>query len=160
MSQKEMITTINVPITLKYNYTAGHSSARFLRHMKKGRIVGQKCHSCSNVYVPPRGCCAKCGVVLKEEIILSGNGTITSFTIVHLPIPGSPVEPPFVVAEILLDGADITTLHLVSEVPNEEVRIGMRITPVWKEEEKWGYSFENIMYFKPIDEPDVDITKL
>ncbi len=157
MNDKEPITGINIPITLKYTYTAGDAAAKFLRHMKNGSIVGQKCPSCANVYVSPRGCCAKCGVVPKEEVELSGNGTIISFTIVHLPIPGSAVEPPFVVAEILLDGADITTMHLVSEIPNDKVRIGMRIEPVWKEKEKWDYSFENILYFKPINEPDIDI---
>ncbi len=160
MNDKELITDIDVPITLKYTYTAGHSGARYLHHMKKGKIVGQRCPSCSNVYVPPRGCCAKCGVVTEEEVDISGEAAIISFTIVHLPIPGSSVEPPFVVAEILFDGADITTLHLVSDVPNEEVRIGMRVEPVWKNKEEWDCSSENILYFKPLNEPDMDIDNL
>lgn len=113
MSGGEMITGIEVPIQLKYNYTAGDSTARFLRHLKNGKIVGQRCPSCSNVYVPPRGCCAKCGVITEEEVEISGKGTIRYFTIVHLPAPGSPIKPPFVAAEILLDGADIPTSHLV-----------------------------------------------
>lgn len=160
MSEKEMITDIEMPMTLSYNYTAGDSTARFLRHMKKGKIVGQRCPSCSNVYVPPRGCCAICGVVTKDEVRLSGKATIVSFTIVHIPIPDSPINPPFVAAEMLLDGSDITTLHLVSEVENEKVEIGMRVGPVWKDKDQWEYSFENIMYFKPIDEPNVDIDKI
>lgn len=160
MSDAEMITGIEVPISLKYNYTAGHSSARFLRHLKNGKIVGQRCPSCFNVYVPPRGCCAKCGVVTEEEVELSGKGTIRYFTIVHIPIPGSTVKPPFVIAHILLDGADFETPHLVSGVPLEEIRMGMRVEPVWKKEEEWTYSFENIAYFKPNNEPDVDVETL
>lgn len=160
MNEDKMITDIEVPISLRYNYTAGYSSARFLRHLKNGKIVGQRCPSCSNVYVPPRGCCSKCGVVTEEEVELSGKGTIRYFTIVHLPIHGSSVIPPFLIAHILLDGADFETPHLVSEVPNEEVRMGMRVEPVWKKEEDWSYSFENILYFKPTGEPDVDVESL
>jgi len=160
MNDKEMIAGIEVPISLKYNYTAGQSSAKFLSHLKSGRIVGQRCPSCSNVYVPPHPCCARCGVFTEEEVEVSGKGTIRYFTIVHIPIPGSPVKPPFAAAQILLDGADMPTMHLIGEVPIEEVRLGMRVEPVWRREEEWDYTFENITYFKPSGEPDVDIEQV
>ena len=76
MSSEDVIKDIVVPITLKYTYTADESDAKFLLKLKEGKIVGQRCPSCSNVYVPPGGCCAKCGVVTKEEVELSGKGTI------------------------------------------------------------------------------------
>jgi uncharacterized OB-fold protein len=151
MNEKEMITGIEVPISFKYNYTAGSTAARFLMKMKEGKIVGQRCPSCSNVYMPPRGCCAKCGVVTEEEVELPSTGVIQSFTIVHLPIPGSPIEPPIISANIVLDGADISFLHLISEVDLEKVEIGMRVEAVWKPEEEWEYSFENIAWFRPIE---------
>ncbi len=150
MNEREMITGIEVPISFKYKYTAGATTARFLEKMKEGKIVGQRCPSCSNVYMPPRGCCAKCGVVTEEEVELPSTGVIQSFTIVHLPIPGSPIEPPIISANIVLDGADISFLHLVSEVDLEKVDIGMRVEAVWKPEEEWEYSFENIAWFRPI----------
>ena len=154
MSEKEMITGIEVPISFKYKYTAGSTTARFLMKMKEGKIVGQRCPSCSNVYVPPRGCCAKCGVVTEEEVELPPIGVIESFTIVHLPIPGSPIEPPIISANIILDGADIACMHLISEVDLDKVHIGMRVEAVWKPEEEWEYSFENIAWFRPIEKND------
>jgi len=150
MNEREMITGIEVPISFKYKYTAAATTARFLEKMKEGKIVGQRCPSCSNVYMPPRGCCAKCGVVTEEEVKLPPTGVIESFTIVHLPIPGSPIEPPIVSANIFLDGADIPCMHLISEVDLEKVHIGMRVEAVWKPEEEWGYTFENIAWFRPI----------
>ena len=150
MDKKETISGIEVPISFNYKYTAGSTAARFLEKMKEGRIVGQRCPSCSNVYMPPRGCCAKCGVVTEEEVELPPTGVIESFTIVHLPIPGSPIEPPIISANIILDGADIACLHLVSEVDPDDVDIGMRVEAVWKPREEWGYSFENIAYFRPV----------
>ncbi len=151
MNEREMVTGIEVPISFKYNYTAGFTGARFLMHIKEGRLVGQRCPSCSNVYMPPRGCCAKCGIVTEEEVELPPTGVIESFTIVHLSIPGSPIEPPIIAANIILDGADIAFIHLLSEVDLEKVHIGMRVEAVWKPQEEWDYTFENIAWFKPVE---------
>ena len=48
----------------------------------------------------------------------------------------------------------------IQEVEIEEIRIGMRIQAVWKPKEKWTHSLENIKWFAPIDEPDVDVATL
>jgi uncharacterized OB-fold protein len=56
--EREMITGMEAPIYLKYNFTAGEATTRFLDQIKIGRLVGQRCPSCDNVYVPPRGSCA------------------------------------------------------------------------------------------------------
>ena len=37
----------------------------------------------------------------------------------------------------------------------EDVRMGMRVQAVWVPKEEMGHTFENIRYFRPIDEPDV-----
>ena len=42
----EQVTSIKTPIRLEYSYTAGRASARFLRGMSEGRILGQRCPSC------------------------------------------------------------------------------------------------------------------
>jgi len=49
-----------------------------------------------------------------EEVPLPDTGTVITFTIVYLPIPTSALEPPFVVANLVLDGSDQTFIHLVS----------------------------------------------
>jgi len=74
---------------------------------------------------------------------------IEAFTVVHIPIPGNPIEPPFIAANILLDGADMACLHRVSEVETDKVHVGMRVRAVWRAREEWDYSFENIAWFKP-----------
>jgi uncharacterized OB-fold protein len=42
-------------------------------------------------------------------------------------------------------------MHLISEVDLDKVHIGMRVEAVWKPEEEWEYSFENIAWFRPIE---------
>ena len=81
---REAVTGIEVPIYLKYEFTAGAALSRFLAGIREGRIMGQRCPSCASVYVPPRGSCSRCGIPTEEEVQVSDQGVIESFTIVHL----------------------------------------------------------------------------
>jgi uncharacterized OB-fold protein len=150
------ITMMDAPVYLDYNFTAGAATSRFLTQLKQGRLTGQRCPSCGNVLIPPRGSCAMCGVATVEEVPLLDKATVESFTIVYLPIPGNPIKPPYVIANLVLDGANISFIHLISECNNDEVHIGQRVQAVWKPESEWGYAMENIAYFKPIAEADVN----
>lgn len=153
--QDAPVTAMEAPIYLSYNFTAGHATERFLSQLKQGRLVGQRCPRCRNVYVPPRGSCARCGVATDEEVPLTDKATVESYTVVHIPIPGNPIKPPFVVANLVIDGSNLSCLHLISGCSNDQVRIGMRVQAVWKDASEWGYGMDNISYFGPIDEPDV-----
>ncbi len=155
VEEREMITGVDVPTYLKYNFTAGEATSRFLSQVKQGRLVGQRCPACDSVYVPPRGACAACGVATDEEVPVSDKATVESFTIVHIPIPGNPIQPPYIIANLVVDGANISFIHLLSECVNDEVHQGQRVQAVWKDESEWDYALDNIQYFKPIDEPDV-----
>lgn len=148
---REPVTGIEVPIYLQYEFTAGAALSRFLAGIREGRIMGQRCPACASVYVPPRGSCSRCGIPTEEEVHVSDQGVIESFTIVHIPIPGNPIKPPFIAANILLDGTDMACLHLVSEIPTGKVHVGMRVQAVWKPREEWDYTFENIAWFKPVE---------
>jgi uncharacterized OB-fold protein len=150
----EPVTSIKTPIRLDYSYTAGRASTRFLRGMSEGRILGQRCPSCSKVYVPPRGSCPRCGVATQEEVAISGKGTVTTFCIVRIPSENLSVKPPYAAAHIKLDGADIPFFALIQECPFDQVRMGMRVEAVWAPREEWTASFGNIRYFRPLAEPD------
>ncbi|MEM0954327.1 MAG: Zn-ribbon domain-containing OB-fold protein [Pseudomonadota bacterium] len=148
------VTGIEAPIYLNYRFTAGDATSRFLRQIRQGKLVGQRC-DCGDVIVPPRGACASCGLPTKEEVQLSNKATVQSFTIVWIPIPNNPIEPPYIVANLVPDGANIAFIHLISECDNDAVHIGQRVEAVWKPESEWTYSMDNIRYYRPIDEPDV-----
>ena len=151
----DAITKIDTPISLNYSYTPGRAVSRFLRGIAERKIVGERCPECSNVYVPPRGACARCGVATTEEVPIKPTGTITTFCIVNVPFTGQAVECPYVSASIVLDGADIPIMHLIQEVAAEEVRMGMRVEAVWVDESEMKPTVESIKYFRPTGEPDV-----
>jgi uncharacterized OB-fold protein len=85
---------------------------------------------------------------------------VQSFTVVSIPIPNNPIQPPFVIANVVPDGANISFIHLLSECVNEDVHIGQRVQAVWKPQEEWNYAMDNIRYFKPIDEADVPVAMI
>jgi uncharacterized protein len=148
------------PIRLEYRYTPGIAMTRFLRQIEQGRIVGQRCPTCSRVYVPPRsGACPRCGVPTGEEVPVSDTGTVTTFCIVNVPFSGS-IPIPYVAAAILLDGADIPLTYLLQEVEADRVRMGMRVKAEWVPEDERGPHMESIKYFKPADEPDVPVDQV
>ncbi|KRC50059.1 MULTISPECIES: Zn-ribbon domain-containing OB-fold protein [unclassified Nocardioides] len=155
-SSSEPVTGVVTEVSLDYDYAASPEESLFYRGLNEGRIMGQRCPTCQKVYVPPRSACPSDGTPTAEEVELSQTGTITTFCIVNVPFLGQKITPPYVSAYVLLDGADIAVLHLILGVPADEVRMGMRVRAVWKPEEEWAYSLENIDHFAPTGEPDAD----
>ena len=71
-----------------------------------------------------------------------------------MPSENLQVELPFAAITILLDGADSTFTHVLSEAKLEDVHMGMRVQAVWQPRDTWTTSMKNIKYFKPSGEPD------
>ena len=157
---KGFVEVMESPVVLSYDFSAGRATSRFLREMKEGRIVGQRSPVTGKIIIPPRGADPETGTPTGDDVELSQKGTVISFTIVHLPIPGNPIQPPYIIANMVLDGSDQTFIHLVSECDNDTIQMGSRVEAVWKDQSEWDYSFENIKYFRPIDEPLMDIDQL
>ncbi len=151
---------IVTPVRCEYNYTPGAATQKFLRGFEKGKIMGQACDGCGKVYVPPRGACGRCGRPTSREVEVKDTGTVVSFSIVRVPSQNIEVELPYVAANIVLDGADISFSALMQECSYDEVRIGMRVQGVWKPESEWGPTMNNINHFRPLDEPDVPFEEI
>ena len=150
----EPVTGVVTPVALDYTYAASPEESAFYRGLAEGRILGQRCPTCAKVYVPPRSACPADGTPTTDEVELSQTGTVTTFCIVNVPFPGQRITPPYVSAYVLLDGADIAFLHLILDIPADQVRMGMRVEAVWKPREEWGTTIENISHFRPTGEPD------
>ena len=144
------------PIFMRVEHSAARQETEYLLALKEGRLIGQRCPVCQKVYVPPRGACPADGVPTEESVELPDKGIVTTFCIVNVPFPGQRIPPPYVAAYVLLDGADIAFLHLITECPAEDVRMGMRVEAKWKPREEWTTGLQNIEYFRPTGEPDAD----
>jgi uncharacterized OB-fold protein len=142
-------------VKLDYLYSAGRAATRFLRAIAEGRLLGQRCPVDGKVYFPTRGACPEHGVPTEgEPVDVKDHGTIVSYSIVRVPSENLAVELPFAAITVLLDGADSTFTHVLSEAKLEEVHMGMRVQAVWLPREQWTTSMRNIKFFKPSGEPD------
>ncbi len=79
------------------------------------------------MYFPAREADPATGKVLDTFVELPDKGIVTTFAIINIPFAGQKIKPPYVAAYILLDGADIPFLHLVSEIDAADVRMGMKV---------------------------------
>jgi uncharacterized OB-fold protein len=154
VGELEPVRRIATPIRLEYRVLAGRAPSRFLRGLTAGKFLGQRCPVCRKVYIPPRGSCPTDGVPTEEEVECAQTGTVTTFCVVNVPFRGQSIEIPYVCAQILLDGADISFMGLVQEIPASEIRMGLRVEAVWANPEERGPSLESIKWFRPTGEDD------
>ncbi len=150
------VTMLVSPSTIEIQHTASQPESAFLRALEQGKLLGARSGADGKVYFPPREADPTTGRPLDEFVELPDRGTVTTFAIINIPFAGQRIKPPYVAAYVLLDGADIPVLHLVSDIEADKVRMGMRVQAVWKPEDQWGLGIDNIEYFKPTGEPDAD----
>lgn len=142
-------------MTLSWRYGTSWYFAEFIRAMRdEGQILGLRCPDCSRVYLPPRPVCGNCHVEMDEWVEVKDRGTVVAFTAVHIPIldptTGQPRPTPYGMALIQLDGADTTINHFLAENDLAKLRLGMRVTAVWREE-RTG-TLADIIHFSVIGE--------
>ncbi len=136
-------------IILPYTHSAGRVGSRFLRELRDSRrILAIRCPACNRVYVPPRSTCARCFGQLSEWVELDGRGTLITYSVVRYSLPVHPVKAPFALGIIQLDGADTGLIHMVGEADLENLSIGARLEPVFKEVREG--SILDIKYFRPL----------
>jgi len=153
---RDPITVQVTPSTIEIQHTASLPESTFLRGLEEGKLLGARSGKNGKVYFPAREADPATGQQLDEFIELPDKGTVTTFAIINIPFAGQRIKPPYVAAYVLLDGADIPFLHLVTEIDASQVRMGMRVQAVWKPREQWGLGIDNISHFRPTGEPDAD----
>lgn len=122
----------------------------FFRELEAGRLIGSRCKACGEAFVPPRRLCSRCGG--ETELFNSkGEGTLESFTVIHVAPIFLKDAVPYVVALIRLDEGAIVMGRLLGYDPNrpEEIRIGLRVRfEALREKREAGE--ETLVAFKPL----------
>ncbi|OKJ51812.1 Zn-ribbon domain-containing OB-fold protein [Streptomyces sp. CB02115] len=146
----EPVTGIVTPARLDYVHTPGRAQSAYLTALEGHRTVGERCPACRKVYVPPRGACPTCGVATAEQVEVGPRGTVTTFCIVNIKAKNLDIEVPYVYAHIALDGADLALHGRIAGIPYDQVRMGLRVEPVWVE------GARHPDHYRPTGEPDAD----
>ncbi|MFF3649065.1 OB-fold domain-containing protein [Streptomyces sp. NPDC002181] len=146
----DAVTGIVAAARLDYTYSPGRSQTAYINALADRRTVGERCPSCHKVYVPPRGACPTCGVATTDQVEVGPAGTVTTYCIVNIKAKNLDIEVPYVYAHIALDGADLALHGRIGGIPYDQVRMGLRVEPVWTE------GGRHPDHYRPTGEPDAD----
>lgn len=143
--------TIEGKLALPYTYFAGRVGSRFITTLRdQHKIMGVRCAACDTVFVPPRQTCERCLSDLTDSWCEVGSrGRVVNFTVVRYPDRHLPRPVPFVLAMILLEGADTPIVHLLEGIPPEQVAVDMAVEAVFAE--TTTNTIRDIDHFKPCD---------
>ncbi|MCY0921772.1 OB-fold domain-containing protein [Streptomyces sp. H27-G5] len=146
----DAVTGIVAEARLDYTYSPGRAQTAYINALSERRTVGERCPSCHKVYVPPRGACPTCGVATTDRVEVGPAGTVTTYCIVNIKARNLDIEVPYVYAHIALDGADLALHGRIGGIPYDQVRMGLRVEPVWSE------GGRHPDHYRPTGEPDAD----
>lgn len=146
----EPVSLMPSPFQMNYTYVAGGGRSVFLQGLVAKKLLARQCPSCSQTYLPPPEFCSRCLTRLGVPFALEGRGTISTFCIVSFPFPGQVYEPPYVVAHINIHGTGTRLMHLIREIPANDVQIGMDVEAVWVSDDELAPSLASIQYFRPL----------
>ncbi|MFD3324349.1 Zn-ribbon domain-containing OB-fold protein [Streptomyces sp. NPDC058701] len=146
----DAVTGIVAEARLDYTYSPGRAQTAYINALAERKTVGERCPSCRKVYVPPRGACPTCGVATTDQVEVGPAGTVTTYCIVNIKARGLDIEVPYVYAHIALDGAGLALHGRIGGIPYDQVRMGLRVEPVWTE------GGRHPDHYRPTGEPDAD----
>ncbi|MCX5874473.1 MAG: Zn-ribbon domain-containing OB-fold protein [Deltaproteobacteria bacterium] len=151
MKLKKPEMTINGEIQISYNWSPGKAGERFFRDLRDHmKIMGTRCRKCSRVLVPPRIFCEECFTDDMEWVEVEPKGTLATFGDCYFSTDGKRLEKPWILGIVRLNGSNGGLIHYIGEATAEELKIGMPMEIVFKEQREGNIL--DILYFRPVKE--------
>jgi uncharacterized OB-fold protein len=100
--------------------TTSPTSGQFFEGVKHGTLTGIRCTRCGGLAIPPKEFCGTCHERAWEAHPLSGEGRVTSFTVIRVPPRAFTGDAPYAIAHVTLTG------RLV-DIPLDRIVIGMAV---------------------------------
>lgn len=104
----------------------------FQRYLEENKLMGARCQNCATLYLPPRPLCPQCYCEFLTWEELSGQGTLTAFTAVHIGprsmiVAGYDRKNPYFSGIVRLDEGPAISAQILGldAVSTEENQIGI-----------------------------------
>lgn len=160
----EPVTMMDYEASITYTTPVPDNVVRAERAAAEGRFLGLRCPTCGRTYTGGRGYCPVDSLELTpdDEVDVPQRGVLTNYTVVTpIQYPGQTETEPFARVHVLLDGTDVVLSYQpLVDVPNDDIRIGMRLAPVWASEAEQndpaavGSRESGLVGWIPTGEPD------
>lgn len=153
----DQVEVIKYNINLHYEHAFGPYYGRMFDEIKHNRrIMGVSVPDGEGAFLPPREVCDISHKPTGLWVEVGQTGVVRGMSIINFEFVGQKKKPPYVYAEIKLDGASTRLIHNV-HVPDFEmekakrlVKPGTRVRAVWAD--KRTGSMEDILHFEIIDD--------
>lgn len=150
------IEVIPYSMTLHYEHAYGPYYGRMFDEIREfGRVMGVRTSNGEDALLPPREIDDITHKRTGTWKACADTGTIRGCSIINMSFIGQTREPPYVYAEIVLDGASTRLIHMIDidDVESAKTRIkpGTRVRAIWREGQREG-SLKDIERFEVIDE--------
>jgi uncharacterized OB-fold protein len=119
----------------------------FVEDADGGRLLGNKCKSCGQLFFPKARFCFTCFNKDMEEVVLSRHGRLYSYTIAHM--PSTHFQPPYAIGFVdLPEGVRVFAPLKMTEDKPFKVGMDMEVVieKLWQEDDKQviGYKFKPV----------------
>lgn len=150
------VEVVKYKLDLKYEHAYGPYYGRMFDEIRANkRIMGVRLPDSDSALLPPRETDDISHKRTGTWKTCLDTGTIRACSIINLEFLGQTRPPPYVYAEIVLDGASTKMIHMIDiddvESAKQRIKPGTRVRAVWREGERVG-SLRDIERFEVIDE--------
>jgi hypothetical protein len=142
-------------LDLHYQHAYGPYYGRLFDELgSQRRLMGSRCSACHNVLVPPRALCDVCYRPTDQFVDVADTGVLRAFSVIHMEFVGQTRKPPYVYAEIVLDGSATRLIHTIAGIDvskaSELLWVGMPVQAVWRDSAQAKGTLDDIDHFEPI----------
>jgi uncharacterized OB-fold protein len=100
----------------------------FIANAKEGKILAHKCTNCGNLHLATVYFCGKCGKKGFEDVVLDGQGTIETYTIMTVPPTGFEKYSPYAWAVMNIDNSDLRISGFIPNIAkSDDLPIGTKV---------------------------------
>ena len=100
---------------------------RLWREMpQRYRYEATQCKKCGKIFFPPRLICSACGSKAFDNMVLSRNGKVLTYTIIRVPPSQFKDEAPYAMGIVELEGGGRLTAQIV-DCDFDKINIGMPV---------------------------------
>ena len=125
-------------------FTTETKAVDFMNYLEQGKVMATRCRKCGQKFFPPRMDCPKC---LDSDVAwfeITGNGKLSTYSVVHYGPTGFENEVPYILAVAeFADGVKVFS-RLSKEINTADIKVGMsvKVVTVKLPENRISYEFQ------------------
>lgn len=120
---------------------------QFYSFCEEGKLMASKCKDCGKTVLPPRPLCPHCYSDDLQWTQLKGEGTIVTYTAIHVTSPQFKDLVPYIVVVVKLDEG-LPFIGILKTQNFDEVKVGRRVSIAWETSKKETWPSRPRIFFE------------